>query len=99
MSDEIRASHILTSSDAHGKEGALAAIEALKKEIEGGADFAEVAAENSDCPSGAQGGDLGHFGRGVMVPEFEEAAFALDVDTMSGVVETDFGYHLIYRTE
>ncbi len=62
-------------------------------------DFADLAAENSDCPSGREGGDLGHFGKGAMVPEFEKAAFALAVNEVSGSVETDFGYHLIVRTE
>ena len=54
--------------------------------------------ENSDCPSGRQGGDLGTFGRGQMVGAFEDAAFGLAVGETSGVVETDFGYHLIRRT-
>jgi parvulin-like peptidyl-prolyl isomerase len=99
MSDQIRASHILVSTDTRSKEDAKAETEALHKKITDGADFADVAREASDCPSGRSGGDLGHFGRGVMVPEFEEAAFDLEVDKLSGVVETDFGYHLILRTE
>jgi len=99
MSDQIRASHILVSTDARSKDDAKAETETLHKKIADGADFADVAREVSDCPSGASGGDLGQFGRGMMVPEFEEAAFALDVDGLSGPVETDFGYHLILRTE
>ncbi|MDP4796722.1 MAG: peptidyl-prolyl cis-trans isomerase [Rhodospirillales bacterium] len=99
MSAKIRASHILVSTDSRKKDVALTEIEALHKKITDGADFGEVASEASDCPSGSRGGDLGQFGRGMMVPEFEEAAFGLDVNAMSGVVETDFGYHLILRTE
>ena len=106
MADQVRASHILiTHANAHRaqtqrtKEDALAEIEGLKADIDGGAEFADVARENSSCPSAAQGGDLGSFGRGAMVPAFEEAAFALGVGEVSGPVETDFGYHLIHRTE
>lgn len=98
MSGQITASHILIATDRRDKEDALKEIEALRDDIANGADFADVAREKSDCPSGSRGGDLGAFGKGVMVPEFEEAAFALDVDAVSGVVETDFGYHLIHRT-
>lgn len=99
MSDQIRAAHILRSSDKRGKDEALKEIEDLKAQIDGGADFGELAMANSDCPSGSRGGDLGSFGRGAMVPEFETAAFGLEVDEVSGPVETDFGYHLIQRTE
>ena len=99
MSSQIRASHILLSTDSLSKEDALAAIEAVHKEISDGKDFADVARDISDCPSGSSGGDLGSFGKGSMVPEFETAAFELDVDAMSGPVETSFGYHLIQRTE
>lgn len=99
MSDQIRASHILVSTDARSKDDAKAEIEALQKKISDGAEFADIARDASDCPSGSSGGDLGQFGRGMMVPEFEQAAFGLDVDSLSGPVETDFGYHLILRTE
>ena len=58
----------------------------------------DLAKEYSDCPSSNEGGELGSFGRGAMVPEFETAAFALDVDGTSDVVETAFGFHLIKRT-
>ena len=61
--------------------------------------FFDLAKEHSDCPSGNEGGDLGHFGKGMMVPEFEESAFSMEVGETSGVVETSFGYHLIQRTE
>jgi peptidyl-prolyl cis-trans isomerase C len=106
MSDQIRASHILINhADAPqantqlSAEDAMEKIEGLKVQIEGGTPFAEVASENSDCPSSGKGGDLGSFGRGAMVPEFDKAAFELEVSSLSDVVETVFGYHLIYRTE
>lgn len=99
MSDQIRASHILVSTDARSKDDAKAETEALHQKITGGTDFADIARETSDCPSGRSGGDLGHFGRGMMVPEFEKAAFDLEVGALSGLVETSFGYHLILRTE
>ena len=63
-----------------------------------GEDFPVLAKEHSDCPSSNDGGSLGTFGRGAMVPEFEAAAFALEVDAISDVVKTAFGFHLIKRT-
>lgn len=99
MADQIRASHILVSTDGKDKETALGEIEAIHADIAGGGDFAELAKDKSDCPSGSRGGDLGHFGRGMMVPEFEQAAFDLEVGALSEVVATDFGYHVITRTE
>lgn len=95
MSDQIRASHILISPG----ENAAAQIADLKTQIEGGASFADLAKEHSACPSSAQGGDLGQFGQGAMVPPFDQAAFALEVGQLSDVVETQFGLHLIHRTE
>lgn len=85
-------------------DGALAKINALKAEIDAAgeegkaAKFAELAAANSDCPSGKNGGDLGQFTRGKMVREFEDVAFAQDVGAVSGPVKTQFGYHIIYTT-
>ena len=73
--------------------------EALKKEIEGGADFADVAKEHSDCPSGAKGGDLGEFSPGQMVKEFDEVVFSGDLNTVLGPVKTQFGYHLLEVTD
>lgn len=82
------------------KEEALAKAQTLKKQIEGGADFAELAKkESDDSGSGANGGDLGAFGRGQMVPPFEEAAFSLPVGKVSDPVESQFGYHVIQVQE
>jgi len=72
--------------------------EALKAQIEAGADFADVAREHSSCPSGRQGGDLGEFGPGQMVREFDEVVFSADVNSLQGPVKTQFGYHLLEVT-
>ena len=72
--------------------------EQLKTEILGGADFAEAAKEHSNCPSGLQGGDLGEFGPGQMVPEFDQVVFSADVNQVQGPVKTQFGYHLLEVT-
>ena len=72
--------------------------EALKKDLESGADFADVAREHSSCPSGKQGGDLGEFGPGMMVREFDEVVFSAEVNTVQGPVKTQFGYHLLEVT-
>ena len=70
----------------------------LKTKIEGGMDFAEVAAEFSSCPSGKQGGSLGSFGPGQMVKEFDEVVFRGELNKVLGPVKTQFGYHLIEIT-
>lgn len=105
MTDEIQAAHILLmdstsdgSSATRTKEEARAEITNIQSRLAEGADFGDLAREHSDCPSGKSGGDLGVFGRGMMVAEFETAAFALEVGTTSDIVETPFGYHLIQRT-
>ncbi len=67
----------------------------LKQQIEKGASFADVAAKHSLCPSGKRGGDLGEFGRGQMVPEFDKVVFAEEVGKTHGPIKTQFGYHLI----
>ncbi len=72
--------------------------QALKDEIEGGADFAELAKQHSSCPSGQQGGDLGEFGPGMMVKEFDEVVFSADVNSVQGPVQTQLGYHLLEVT-
>ena len=84
------ARHILVDSEEIGLE--------LKREIEEGADFAAVAKENSSCPSSRQGGDLGEFGPGMMVPEFDKVVFSAPVNTVQGPVKTQFGYHLLEVT-
>lgn len=70
----------------------------LKQQIEDGADFAEVAKENSSCPSGRSGGDLGEFGPGQMVKEFDDVVFSGELETVHGPVKTQFGYHLLEIT-
>ena len=99
MADTVRASHILVSTNGSDSDAALTAINEIKAKIDGGEDFADLAREHSDCPSGSNGGDLGPFGRGAMVAEFDKVAFELEVGSVSDAVETQFGYHLIHRTE
>ena len=72
--------------------------EDLKKQIEGGADFAELAQQHSKCPSGQQGGDLGTFSPGQMVKEFDEVVFSAPVGEVQGPVQTQFGFHLVEVT-
>ena len=84
------ARHILVSSEETCAE--------LKTQIEGGADFAEIAKEHSDCPSGQSGGDLGQFGPGQMVKEFDAVVFSADLNVVHGPVKTQFGYHLLEVT-
>lgn len=71
----------------------------LKGEIEGGKSFAEVAKKHSQCPSGKSGGELGEFGPGQMVPEFDKAVFKGPVGKVQGPVKTQFGYHLLEVTK
>jgi peptidyl-prolyl cis-trans isomerase C len=85
-----QARHILVADESQ--------CEALKKEIEGGADFAEIAKQHSTCPSSARGGDLGEFGPGQMVREFDEVVFSAPVGEVQGPVKTQFGYHLVEVT-
>jgi len=98
-SEKVRARHILikVSPDVSDQEKADAEskIQVVLKEARDGADFAELAKKNSECPSASQGGDLGYFTRGQMVKPFEEAAFALEPGQISEIVETQFGYHII----
>lgn len=72
--------------------------EELKRRILGGADFAEVAKQHSSCPSGRRGGDLGEFGPGMMVKEFDEVVFNGELNTVHGPIKTQFGYHLLEIT-
>ncbi len=70
----------------------------LKQQIADGADFADIAKENSSCPSGKKGGDLGEFGPGQMVKGFDEVVFSGEVGVVHGPVKTQFGYHLLEIT-
>jgi len=72
--------------------------ESLKAEIEGGADFAELAKQHSTCPSGKSGGDLGTFRERQMVKEFDDVVFSAELNKVHGPVKTQFGYHLIEIT-
>lgn len=101
--ESVKASHILIGVDAKAsddeKKKAKEKAEGLLKKIKAGEDFATLAKTESTCPSGKQGGDLGQFGKGQMVPPFEKVAFALKPGEVSDVVETQFGYHIIKLTE
>jgi peptidyl-prolyl cis-trans isomerase C len=85
-----RARHILVKTED--------ACTALKTEIEGGADFAAVAKQHSQCPSGQEGGELGEFGPGQMVPEFDQVVFNEEVGKVHGPIKTQFGFHLVEVT-
>lgn len=74
-------------------------IKDIRERIVAGGDFAKEAAEHSACPSGKQGGSLGWFGRGMMVPEFDKAAFELKKGEVSSIIQTQFGYHIIYKAD
>ncbi len=91
MSEKIRCAHILVEKESLAKE----VIEKLNK----GESFARLAEQYSIDGSRKRGGDLGFFGKGMMVKEFEKAAFALKKGEVSGPVRTEFGYHIIKRLE
>jgi len=97
--EQVKASHILIKVEPTADDAAKAAarkkIEDVRKKLADGGDFAELAKEYSEGPSGPRGGDLGYFGRGQMVKPFDDAVFAMQVNQVSEVVETRFGYHLI----
>ncbi len=84
------ARHVLVPTEAECAQ--------LKSEIDGGADFAQVARLHSKCPSSQQGGDLGEFGRGQMAPEFDRVVFNEEIGKVHGPIKTQFGYHLIQIT-
>ena len=90
MSELVRASHILVKTEDEAQN--------LKKDIEEGMSFEDAAKLNSLCPSKAQGGDLGFFGKGMMVKEFEDACFSMEVGEISNPIKTQFGWHLIKLT-
>jgi len=87
---KARARHILVDGEDKCQQ--------LKNEIEAGADFGETAKQHSSCPSGQSGGDLGEFGPGQMVREFDEVVFSGELNTVHGPVKTQFGYHLLEIT-
>ena len=103
--EQIRVRHILimpeegTTDPNEAMAKAKKTAEDLLAKIKDGADFAETAKENSDCPSASNGGDLDFFARGTATPEFEETAFALEVGQVSGVVATEYGFHIIKTTD
>lgn len=87
---EITASHILVEKEYEGED--------VLKKLSEGCTFESLAKAFSKCPSSEEGGDLGSFGKGQMVAAFEQAAFALQPGEISGLVRTQFGYHIIKRT-
>jgi peptidyl-prolyl cis-trans isomerase C len=89
--EQVKASHILVDTEEKAKE--------IKKKLDEGADFAELAKADSSCPSASRGGDLGYFTKETMVPEFAKAAFALKVGEISEPVKTQFGWHIIKVTD
>lgn len=91
MGEEFNASHILVETEEEAK--------AIKEELEGGADFAEMAREKSTGPSGPGGGSLGWFGKGMMVPAFENAVIGMEAGAISDPVQTQFGWHVIKLNE
>lgn len=101
--ETVRARHLLVAKAPEDTEklkaDKKARAEELRKQLAGGADFAELAAKNSDCPSKTNGGDLGSFARGQMVKPFEDAAFSQKNNDIGPVVETDFGFHIIQVLE
>jgi peptidyl-prolyl cis-trans isomerase C len=84
------ARHILVDSEAQCAD--------LKQQISDGADFVDLAKQHSSCPSGKKGGELGEFGPGQMVPEFDKVVFSAPVNEVQGPVKTQFGYHLLEVT-
>jgi peptidyl-prolyl cis-trans isomerase C len=101
--EQAHARHILVTvdekADEKTRQAGKAKADDLLAQLKGGANFEELAKKSSDCPSAPQGGDLGFFGHGQMVPEFDTAAFALKPGELSGVVATKFGYHIIKLEE
>jgi peptidyl-prolyl cis-trans isomerase C len=102
--EAVRASHILVLAEEEKaspeeRQGARARAEEILVRLRGGEDFAALARQYSQDGSAERGGDLGYFARGRMTPNFERAAFSIQVGKLSGVVETPFGYHLIKVTD
>lgn len=111
MAEQVRAAHILQKHTGsrnpfdryrnkqvtRSKEEAIANINQIREQISNQEDFLRLAEQYSECGSAANGGDLGDFGRGQMQKPFEDAAFALNVGDISGLVDTDSGIHIILR--
>jgi peptidyl-prolyl cis-trans isomerase D len=94
--EQVRASHILLKTEGKDDASVKAKAEALLKQARNGADFAELAKKNSEDEASAKnGGDLDYFGRGRMVPEFDQAVFAMQPGAISDLVKTQYGYHII----
>ncbi|MBN2733443.1 MAG: peptidylprolyl isomerase [Methanomicrobiaceae archaeon] len=91
MTTKVRASHILVKTEAEAKD--------ILSKINAGDNFEALAKKFSTCPSGRKGGDLGMFGKGMMVKEFEDASFKAKAGDVVGPVKTQFGYHIIKVTE
>ena len=100
---KVLCQHILVKSEEsdlpEAKSAAFEKIREIRERILAGGDFAEEAKAHSDCPSGREGGSLGWFGRGMMVPEFDKAAFEMKKGDVSDIVTTQFGYHIIYKAD
>jgi len=96
VAERVKARHILLKADASNDATVKPKAEALLKQIQGGADFAKLAKENSEDPGSKDlGGEVGWMVRGQMVPEFEKAGFSLKVGETSGLVKTTYGYHIL----
>ena len=91
MAEKIHCLHILVKTEQEAKE--------IEEDLQEGVSFAKLAEQKSICPSRKQGGDLGTFGRGMMVKPFEKAAFELQKGQISQPVKTEFGWHVIKRVE
>ncbi len=100
---QVHCQHILVKSEEkdlpEAKSAAFEKIRAIRERILAGGDFAEEAKRHSDCPSGQEGGSLGWFGRGMMVPEFDKCAFEMKKGEVSDIVTTQFGFHIIYKAD
>ncbi|MBC8259171.1 MAG: peptidyl-prolyl cis-trans isomerase [SAR324 cluster bacterium] len=102
--EAVTASHILITFEGslratskRDRKEARKLAEKILQDLQSGQDFAEMARQHSDGPSGPKGGDLGRFVRGQMVPEFDQVVFELAPGTVSEIVETQFGFHIIKR--
>lgn len=100
---KVLCQHILVKSESgdlpEAKSAAFEKIREIRERILSGGDFAEEARKHSDCPSGKEGGSLGWFGRGMMVPEFDKVAFEMKKGEVSDIVTTQFGYHIVYKAD